>query len=147
MSTVVTAAGLELTNTNYNIIDSKSDVTKQYYNIFVTIKNTDNIAFENITIEIIDEWDIPTRQTYDFQPQEQKIFTFEDFPLAGGTTHELTINFYPTNTSLQNSANSGTTSLIVTYEQKSSQNETPFIPPIFLIIIMISVTIILRKKE
>ena len=146
-STIVAAEGLELTNTNYNIIEEKSDETKQYYNIFVTIKNTESIAYDNITIEIVDEWDIPTRQTYDFQPEEQKIFTFEDFPLAGGSNHELTINYYPTNTSLQTSANSGTTSFNVSYEATTPQNETPFIQPIFLIIMIISIATILRKRE
>jgi hypothetical protein len=133
-------------NTNYNVIKSESDNAKQYYNIFITMENQENMTYDNITVELIDEWDIPTRQYYDFHPNEKKTFIFEDFPLAGGNTHEVTVKYYPSNTSLQSSANSGTTSFSVSYDPGTS-SETPFINPIFLIFSLLVVSIIIRRKN
>ena len=146
ISSIVSASGLEIMNTNYNVIKSESDDTKQYYNIFITIENQENVSYNNITIELMDEWDIPTRQYYDFQPQEKKTLIFEEVPLAGGTTHEITVNYYPSNTSLQSSANTGTTSFIITYDIGTA-SETPFITPILIIISIILISQVYRKKS
>ena len=146
ISSIVSAAGLEIMNTTYNVIESDSNNTKQYYNIFITIENPENFSYNNITIELMDEWDIPTRQYYDFQPQEKKTIIFEEFPLAGGTTHEITVNYYPSNTSLQSSTNTGTTSFIITYNEGNT-SETPFITPMFSIFSILIISLIIRKKN
>ena len=145
VSSIITAAGLEIINMNYNVINSKSDTTKQYYNIFVTIENQEETSYNNITIELMDEWDIPTRQYYDFQPLEKKTIIFEEFPLAGGTTHDITVNYYPSNSSLQSSANTGTSSFSITYN-KGSTSDTPFITPLSVIVIMVVVSLLIRKR-
>ena len=146
ISSIVSGAGLEITNTNYSVIESKSDSIKQYYNIFVNIENQKNVSYSNITVELMDEWDIPTRQYFDFQPLEKKTIIFEEFPLAGGITHEITVNYYPTNSSLQNSENTGTTSFSITFDAGTS-SETPFIAPIFIIITIIVASLISVKRR
>jgi len=146
ISSIVSAAGLEIMNTNYNVIESDSDNTIQYYNIFITIENPENFSYNNITIELMDEWDIPTRQYYDFQPQEKKTIIFEEFPLAGGTTHEITVNYYPSNASLQSSTNTGTSSFSITYNGGTS-TETPFLKTTVFILTMFGITIALKRKR
>lgn len=142
----VTAKELEIINTNYNVIESKSGQIKQYYNIFVTIENTESLPQYNITVEIVDEWDIPTRLEYDFQPQEKKTITFDNYPLAGGTNHQITVNYHPTNTSLKTPSNSGTLTFNVTYDASIS-SETPFLNPMVFLLTVIGVSIIFRKKK
>ncbi len=146
ISSIVSAAGLEITNTNYSVVESKSDNTKQYYNIFVTVENQEMGSYSNITIELMDEWDIPTRQYVDFQPLEKKTIIFEEFPLAGGITHEITVNYYPSNSSLQSSESTGTTSFGITYDAGTS-SDTPFIAPILIIIALVTSSIISRKRR
>ena len=146
ISSIASAAGLEITNTNYNTIGSKSDNTKQYYNIFVSMENQETESYSNITVELIDEWDIPTRQYLDFQPLEKKTIIFEEFPLAGGVTHEITINYYPSNSSLQSSKNTGTTTFNITFNTGTTSN-TPFITPIFIIVTIIVTSLINGKRR
>ena len=145
ISSIVSAVGLEIMNTNYNVIKSESDDTKQFYNIFITIENKEDVSYNNITVELMDEWDIPTRLYYDFQPLERKTIIFEEVPLAGGTTHEITVNYYPSNSSQQSSENTGTNSFIITYDLGTA-SETPFINPIFLILSILIISLFIRKK-
>lgn len=146
ISSIASAAGLEITNTNYNVIESKSDNAKQYYNIFVSMENQETVSYSNITVELMDEWDIPTRQYLDFQPLEKKTIIFEEFPLAGGVTHEITVNYYPSNSSLQSSKNTGTTTFNITFNTDTT-SDTPFIAPIFLIVTIIVASLINRKRR
>ena len=146
ISSIASAAGLEITNTNYSVIESKSDNTKQYYNIFISIENQEIISYNNITVELIDEWDIPTRQYYDFQPLEKKTIPFEEIPLAGSSTHEITVNYYPSNSSLQSSANTGTTSFYISYSAGNS-TETPFLNISVIILYIVIVTYFIKEKR
>lgn len=139
------SANLNITNTNYNLIKSKSSISKQYYNIFVTIENTASKSYENITVEIVDEFGIPTQQIHSFEANEIKTFTFEDYPFAGGTNHQIKVNYYPTNTSLTNNANSGTTTFNITYDT-SEGTETPSVTTGILLITIISIAIIIKRK-
>jgi hypothetical protein len=146
ISSIASAAGLEITNTNYKVIGSKSDNTKQYYNIFVSMENQETVLYSNITVELMDEWDIPTRQYLDFQPLEKKTIIFEEFPLAGGVTHEITVNYYPSNSSLQSSENMGTTTFSITFDAGTT-SDTPFITPIVIIVTIIVASLINKKRR
>jgi len=143
---VVSAADIELINTDYTLIESKSDETNQYYNIFVTIQNTQTTPFENLSVEIIDEWEIPTSQTYTFQPQETKTFTFEDVPFSGGINHQITIKYQPANTSRLTSLNSGSTIINMTYNP-AIENESPFIHSLGLILLVSFIGLLMKKKK
>src|SRR6056297_921769 len=96
---MVSAADFEIINTDYTVDEARSNENTQYYTIFITIKNTKTTPFEKLTVEILDEYDIPTQTTYSFQPQETKTFTFEDMPFAGGTVHQVTLTYEPENAS------------------------------------------------
>ncbi len=143
---IVSAADFEIINTGYTVDESRSNENTQYYTIFITIKNTKTTPSEELTVELLDEWDIPTRKTDSFQPQETKTFTFEDIPFAGGSTHQVTVKYYPTNETLRTPDNQGSTSFNVSYNT-NTQNDSPFLHPIFLMSIILVATIIIKKKK
>ena len=146
-SVIVSASGLEIVNTNYSINKEDSDATKQFYNVFITVENQDSVNYDNITIELVDEWDIPTRQSYSFQPMEKKTFTFNDYPLAGGNIHQITVNIFPTNTSQTNTKNSATTTFNLSYDV-TTESDTPFLGiPIFLTLLVIFGIINKRRRN
>ena len=143
---IVSAADFEIINTDYTVDESRSDQTSQYYTIFITLKNTKTTPTKEITVELLDEWDLPTRTRGSFQPGETKTFTFEDIPFAGGTTHQVTVKYYPTNETLRTPDNQGSTSFNVSYNT-NTQNDSPFLHPIFLMSIILLATIIIKKKK
>ena len=146
LSGIVSASGLEIVNKNYSLIKSDSDANKQFYNVFITVENQDSVVYDNITVELVDEWEIPTRQSYNFQPNEKKTFTFEKYPLAGGNIHQITVNIFPTNTSQTTSKNSATTTFNITYDV-TAESDTPFLGiPIFISLLVFFGIVNKRKK-
>ncbi|MDG6218949.1 MAG: hypothetical protein QCI00_05875 [Candidatus Thermoplasmatota archaeon] len=143
---IVSAAGLEITNTNYVLIEERSDEGAQFYNIFITIKNTHDDRYENITIELLDEFDMPVRQEYSFEPSEIKTFRFDNYPVAGGTIHQITVNVYPTDSDLRTPGNSPTTTFLLEY-QGSTVDETSFLPLVALLFTILFVGFLIRRKE
>jgi hypothetical protein len=143
---MVSASDFEIINTDYTVDEARSNENTQYYTIFVTIKNTKTTPFENLTVEILDEYDIPTQTTYSFQPQETKTFTFEDMPFAGGTIHQVTVTYEPENTSRRTSSNTGSTTFNITYNPEIT-TDTPFIHPLLTVCTILLITIIIKKKK
>ncbi|MBS3801379.1 MAG: hypothetical protein KGY65_01365 [Candidatus Thermoplasmatota archaeon] len=143
---MISAADFEIINTDYTVDEARSNENNQYYTIFVTMRNTKNTPFENLTVKILDEYDIPTQTTYSFQPQETKIFTFEDMPFAGGTIHQVTVTYEPENTSRRTSSNTGLTTFNITYNPEKT-TDTPFIHPLFTLFTLLFITVILKKKK
>ena len=143
---IVSAAGLEITNTNYVLIEERSDEGAQFYNIFITIENTRDDPYENITIELLDEFDIPVRQEYSFEPSEIKTFRFENYPVAGATIHQIIVNVYPTDSDLRTPGNSPTTTFLLEYKG-STMDETSFLPLVALLFTILFVGTLLRRKE
>ena len=143
---IVSAADFEIINTDYTVDESRSDQTSQYYTIFITIKNTKTTPSEELTVELLDEWDLPTRKTGNIQPQQTKTFTFEDIPFAGGSTHQVTVRYYPTNETLRTPDNQGSTTFNISYNSATT-NDSPFLHPIFLMSIISLATIIIKKKK
>lgn len=143
---MISASDFEIINTDYTVDEARSNENTQYYTIFVTIKNTKTTPFENLTVEILDEYDIPTQTTYSFQPQETKTFTFEDMPFAGGTIHQVTVTYEPENTSRRTSSNTGSTTFNITYNPEIT-TDTPFIHPLLTVCTILFITIIIKKKK
>jgi len=143
---IVSAAGIEIRNIRHDLINEKSDEAKQFYNIFITVENTDETPYENITIELVDPLDIPTRQEYSFEPSETKTFTFDDYPVAGDSIHQITVNIYPTDSSIRTPRNSDSTEFTLTY-QDTTVEDTSFISSISLIFIILVAGFIIRRKK
>jgi hypothetical protein len=143
---IVSAADFEIINTDYTVDESRSNENTQYYTINITIKNTKTTPSEELTVELLDEWDLPTRKTDSFQSQETKTFTFEDIPFAGGSTHQVTVIYYPTNETLRTPDNQGSTTFNISYNSATTY-DSPFLHPILLISIILLATIIIKKKK
>jgi len=143
---MISAADFEIINTDYTVDEARSNENTQYYTIFITIKNTKTTPSNEITIEIIDEWELPTRKTETFQPQESKTLTFEDIPFAGGNSHQVTVKYYPSNESQRTLENQGSTTFNISYNT-TTQNDSPFLHPIFLVLTILLATIIIKKKK
>lgn len=140
------AQGLEITNTKHVLIEEKSDMLSQYYTIFITVENIHDVSYENITIELLDEFDIPIRKQYSFKPSEIKTFRFDEYPVVGDTTHQITVNVYPTNNSLRTSENSPTTTFTLEYHE-STTNETSFLALVTLLFTTLFVGFLIKRKE
>jgi len=143
---MISAADFEIINTDYTVDEARSNENTQYYTIFLTIKNTKTTPSNKITIEILDEWELPTRKTETFQPQESKTVTFEDIPFAGGNSHQVTVKYYPSNESQRTLENQGSTTFNISYNMEA-QNDSPFFQPLFLIFTIVFAAIIIKKKK
>ena len=143
---MISATDFEIINTDYTVDEARSNENTQYYTIFITIKNTKTTPFEKLTVEILDEYDIPTQTTYSFQPQETKTFTFEDMPFVGGTVHQVTVTYEPENASRRTSSNTGSTTFNITYSPEII-TDSPFIHPLLTIFTILFITLIIKKKK
>ncbi len=140
---LISADDFEIIDTDYKVDESKSDNTKQYYTIFITMKNNKFSTSENIIIELLDEWEIPTKKIYNFEPNESKTFVFENIPFAGGNVHQVRINYYPENESIQTPENTGSTIFNISYQ--NNETETPFLHPLAMILTIMVIALMVKK--
>lgn len=139
------AAGLEITTTHYVLIEEKSSEQAQFYTIFITVENTQETPHENITIELLDDI-IPVRQEYSFEPFENKIVRFDDYPVVGGSIHQITVNVYPTDPDLRTPRNSPTSTFLLEY-QGSTTDDSSFLPLVMVVFTIFFVGFVIRRKK
>lgn len=144
-ASIVSAAGIEIRNIRHDLINEKSNEQAQFYTIFITVENTDDNPYENITIELLDDV-IPVSDEHSFEPSEIKTFRFDDYPVAGGTTHQITVNVYPTDSSTRTPRNSDSTEFTLTY-QDSTVDDTSFISLISILSMILFVGFIIARKK
>lgn len=142
----VQAYNIEIVNKNYELTDttSQGSQTAYFYTILITLKNEGTDFSDDISIEVIDDMDIPTIQNYTFSPSEIKTFQFKDYPLVDAGPHELTIKYYPTNESRTNQGNSGSTTMII--DESQEQTSTPYLSVSFLICFILLIAFIRKRK-
>jgi len=143
-------------NYNISIIDVSYEFVKtvgsgtqifEYFNINVILRNFGSAGSEDITIELVDEDNlIPLTKTYEFAAGESKTFIYDDYVISGTGDHPITINFYPTNNSVEKTQyNSGSRALVVNKEVSSGENSTPSFEFITLLV-AIAAILLFRKK-
>lgn len=151
ISIPVTAQEYEL-----SVVDTKYSQTKEdtiggekvvMYDVFITIANQGTSPSDEIELTLTDDEEFTVTKEYTFEVMETKTITFEDHPLTGTEDHELTITYAPTNTSItKTNANSGSQTLTISYTD-TSNSDTPFIHPIYLLSLILIVGIYLKKKK
>jgi hypothetical protein len=131
------AYAISIVNKTYELSDTstKGTQTASYYDILITIKNQGVSYTDDITVELVDEFDIPTTKNYTFQPSEIKTFQFKEYPVVGTGQKNITIRYYPSNESRINQGNSGSTFLIIGEIQQ--QSSTPFLPTVIFICLIL----------
>jgi hypothetical protein len=147
----VTAQEYEL-----SVVDTKYSQTKEetvggekvvMYDVFITIANQGTTPSDEIKFTLTDDEDFTVTKEYTFEVMETKTITFENHPLTGTGDHELTITYAPTNTSItKTNANSGSETITVSYTE-STNTDTPFIHPLYLLSLFIIVGLFLKKKK